>query len=239
MMKFKIHLSFIITSVIFLLSPYQLFYIKLLFAIIIHELGHIIIIKLFKLKIKSLTLYSFGFIMDIEYYKKTFIKELLIYIFGILFNVIFYLISDTFKEPNLTLILANLIPLYPLDGYHIINILLDGILPYKKAMYVSSIIGLISIIIIACFMIFNFDLLFLSTVIYLMYIWYIGYKRIPESYNNFLINRYTKKEQYKLMKIDIEKDVLDSFYKYRSIYCIYNNKRIDENELLTLKYNLN
>jgi hypothetical protein len=88
-------------------------------------------------------------------------------------------------------------------------------------------------------MIIKFDLLSLLTVLYTLFLWYANYKTIPERYNNFLINRFTKKEKYKLKKVNIEKDVLDSFYKYKSIYCVYDNKRIDENELIALKYNLN
>jgi stage IV sporulation protein FB len=222
-----------------LLCPYQIFYLKLLIAIFIHELGHIFIAIIFRLKIKSLTLYAFGFIMEFDNYKKIFIKELLLYTFGILFNIVFYFISNRFKHANLMLILINLAPIYPLDGYNILSNIISTIIPYKKSLYITSILGFIPIGILTYFMIIKFDLLSLLTVLYTLFLWYANYKTIPERYNNFLINRFTKKEKYKLKKVNIEKDVLDSFYKYKSIYCVYDNKRIDENELIALKYNLN
>ena len=237
MKQFSVHYSFYINTIIFLLSPYQLIYLKLLFCIIIHELGHILIIMAFKLKIKRLTLYPFGFLLDLDYYKNTILIDLLLYSSGILFNLFFYLIMKEFRSLNLLLIITNLIPLYPLDGYSILSITISIFLPYKKALYLSSIIGLIPLMIVIIFLLHNFDYLFLLNALYLIYLWINTYKSIPDKYQYFLLNRYNYNESYKKKKISIEDDVYSSFYKYRSIYFIFNNKIIDENELLALKFN--
>lgn len=239
MKKFKIDISFVFTSIVFLLSYYQSEYLKLLVCIFFHEIGHIIIIYIFKINIKNIRLYSFGFILELDYYKKFPIKDLMIYTFGILFNLILYIFIDSFRKINLTLILVNLIPFYPMDGYNILNIILSLLMPYKIALYVSSYISLIVLIILSAIMLKSLDILLLILIIYLFILWLNNHKSIKENYNNYLITRYLRKESYKTKKVRLSYLLLDSFYKYRSIYCEYQNKRIEENELIELKYNIN
>lgn len=74
-------------------------------------------IKLHRFKFKSLTIMPFGCLLDYEAKKR---EGLLISVAGILVNLILYNL-DFYPEYNLLIVLINVIPVYPLDGYLILR----------------------------------------------------------------------------------------------------------------------
>ena len=111
MKKFKIHFSFIVSFIIFVFSKYQIEYFCFLLCIFIHELGHLIALRIYNIKINCVTLYSFGFIMDSDKYKNI-SDEIIIYSAGIIFNLLFMILSKGILfEISFLLVIVNLLPI--------------------------------------------------------------------------------------------------------------------------------
>ena len=126
---------------------------QLLTAVVIHELGHILMIYALRLQVKKIRLEPTGF--RIEYCGfSSIIKELLIAAAGSSFGLIFYLISkgvfgktEFCAELSLLYSLFNLLPAYPLDGGRIISLLL---LKYFEPEASERLCNLISFVISLC-----------------------------------------------------------------------------------------
>ncbi len=161
--KIKINiLTYIITLVALLTGLIK--YLLIAFGIIlIHELGHIIIAKFFKRKITEIEVLPFGGLVKIESnLSEDIFEDLLIAVGGIFFQlllgVIIYIlnsysyISDLdytlMRNYNITIIAFNLIPINPLDGYKIVKLFEELIMPYKKTFLVSMIVSIITFFII-------------------------------------------------------------------------------------------
>lgn len=113
----KIHFTTFIMLLLSYVFNYHVEYIIFFFLVLVHELGHLLMIKLYRYKFISLTIMPFGCIIDYEYKRR---ESLLVSIAGILVNLLlFYL--DFFREYNLLIVLINLIPIYPLDGYLVLR----------------------------------------------------------------------------------------------------------------------
>ena len=128
--------------------------------VFIHELGHILISLIFKWNIKKINIYPFGgYTVFDEAINKPFIEELLVFLGGILFQVIlflfFTLIFDKyaytyqiFSSYNKTILIFNMIPIIPLDGSKVLNILLNKLFPFKLSHLISIYISYTFIIIL-------------------------------------------------------------------------------------------
>lgn len=123
--------------------------------IIFHELSHVIVASILGKKIENLkfTLSGMNVKFEREKYKlkndDTYFFNMLIYLAGPLSNIIlallFYKIRFIF-EINLSLAIINLFPIYPLDGYNVLeNVFGNNI---KKNIYLKFIERLVLIILI-------------------------------------------------------------------------------------------
>ena len=142
--------------------------------IVIHEIGHISSSFIYKWNIKRVSFgIEGGFITYEENIDKSFKEEFLISISGFLFQILFYLIIYMFYSKNLvnssfmflvrkysySILIFNLLPIVPLDGYRILNVILNMFMPYKYSLKVSGIISFLTIfIIIFLFMFLRFKL---------------------------------------------------------------------------------
>jgi len=134
--------------------------------VIFHELGHLFIIKLLKYEVLKIDIYPMGGVTKVNKKINTSIThELLISMFGIIFQVILALIFmifyngnlvslntyNLFKVYNKTIMIFNMLPIIPLDGYIFLRSILEMVFPYKKSFYLSFIISIISIILFITF----------------------------------------------------------------------------------------
>ena len=123
----------------------------------IHELGHLIACLCFKVEVKKITILPFGFNLQLkDYVELKPIQELIIYMAGpamYFFNAIllsFLYQKHIFSEVtylfamngNLAINLFNLLPIYPLDGFRILNSALQMFTPYKQSLKFSCIFSL-------------------------------------------------------------------------------------------------
>ncbi|MBE6605889.1 MAG: hypothetical protein E7635_02485 [Ruminococcaceae bacterium] len=98
-------------------------------ALAVHELGHLFMMLILKVKIYSARTRFWGVLIGADYSKSSYVKELLVSISGILANIlgahIFFLLKQSeYAYAMLAYGLFNLLPLYFLDGGDILRTLL-------------------------------------------------------------------------------------------------------------------
>ena len=155
----------------------------------IHEMGHILIAKYFRLNVSDITVFPFGFFATI-YHLETIssIKLIIIMLGGLLMHVFFYyalifvlsfdLISlsyyDYLQRINSSILLFNLLPIYPLDGSRCLFAILRLFLSYNKSKLVIYYISW-------CIIPILFIYANLSLRIMFVFLFYLGLK----NYNEF------------------------------------------------------
>ena len=193
--------------------------------VIIHELGHILTSQYFKWNIDKILILPFGAITFFnEKINKPLKEEFIISISGIIFQLIFYysikniIINPIIYKINIFLLLFSIIPIYPLDGSKIINIIFNKIFSFKLSHKLSIILSLI-LIIIFIFIYKNNLFLILS---FLFLIKKIIYEIKNHKYliKKFLLERYIYYFNFKKMKKIYKIKEMKRDYKH-----IINNKK--------------
>lgn len=247
-MKIEFHYTYIIIALGFILTGY--FHNLIIFTsiIIIHEIGHFTVAKLNKLNVEKIIIYPYGGIIKMNNLINISInKELLVAISGIIFQISYYLIVtflyrngiirdyiyNLFAMYNSTILIFNLLPIHPLDGSKILNLLLSKIIPYDKANKLNIIISIITLLIALYinYYDFNYTTIIIIGVIIDNIIKY--YKEIKYLFNKFLLERYIYKITYnKTKKID----KITNMYKEKYHIIKENNTYITEKQALSNKF---
>lgn len=218
--------------------------------IFIHEIGHIISSLLYDWKIKKIS-FSIcgGFITYEEKIDESFKEEFLIAVSGFLFQTLFYLISFFLYKKGLldsglivliqkyhySIFIFNLLPIIPLDGSKIINVLLNEVFSFKKSLEITSEVSFITIVLIASYMLFSSVKVEFSYVMILLFLIkkiVSFYKDIPHLFNRFLFERYAYPNKYKKINI-INGYRLDKLKRQKKHIFIINKKRYKEKEILS------
>lgn len=203
------------------------------FIIFMHELGHIIMIKFFKYEIISVTFYPFGGLTKINKPINSSInKELLISVSGIIMQIILCLFikNSLFTYYNLIIILFNLLPIIPLDGYKIINLILDKFLPFEKSLKYSNYLSLISLFIFIIYNLLSSNKNYLICSFLIITI-IINLKNQKYLIHKFYLERYLYSFPYH--KIESNKTINIHLLKKNTLHFFKNNNRyIHEKGLL-------
>ena len=180
----------------------------LLIIILSHEFGHYFMSKIFKWNIDKIYLYPFGGLIKYnEKIDKPFKEELLIAISGILNQFLVYLlflilnkyaiVSNYFfnilKNYNYSIILFNLIPIIPLDGSKILNIVLNKLFSFRKSYIILNIISIILLIIF----IFKSNISLVIVILFLIYKISLNIKNKEYTFNRFILEKYLYPNDYK------------------------------------------
>ncbi len=187
--------------------------ITIIFSIcLIHELGHIIFIKLFKYEINSVEILPFGGYTEINKKINTSInKDLLIAFGGIIMQIILILLLNIIKNYlhnftyqliinyNYILIFFNLLPIIPLDGSQIMHLLLEKKFSYHLSYKLNLGISLV-LLILFIYLNYKFHIDNYLIISFLFYQIIITYKNFKYYENRFLLERYLYDFNYK--KID-------------------------------------
>jgi Zn-dependent protease/predicted transcriptional regulator len=145
---------------------YGLIFIIFVFAmVVLHELGHAIAARWFGIKTKDITLYLIGGVARLERIPENPLQELVVALAGPMVNVVLaaviYLVLS--KVPaidvlthveqvgsqllgelfwvNISLVVFNMIPAFPMDGGRVLRALLAMFLPHVKATQIAATLG--------------------------------------------------------------------------------------------------
>lgn len=217
--------------------------------IIFHELGHYLMARINKVKVKKITIYPFGGITTLDTLININInRELLIAMGGILFQTIYMIIIiilykygfvreyiyNLYTRYNNSILYFNLLPIVSLDGFKILNLTLSKIFPFDISNKLSLGISFITLILILIvnYYTFNYTLLLILSVLIINIVNY--YKDLNYIFNKFLVERYLYNLSYSKEKIVNNKKKM--YKDYRHIFK-NGNKYLTEKKYLYDKYN--
>lgn len=180
--------------------------------IIIHEFGHYLLSYIFKWNIYKIYIYPFGGLIKYEdIIDKPLYEELLITIAGPLFQFIIFFIFIIFKgyfssyfikslyNYHIYMSIFNLLPIIPLDGSKIVNIILNKFLNYKLSNNILIIISILFLI--------GFIVIFKNNYSYYFIICFLLYKTIE----------FFKNRKYLFYRFVYEKYLYNNNYKKRRV----------------------
>ncbi len=235
---FRVHfLTYILILLVMLCGRFN-YLLIISFIILFHDLGHIIVMRIYKIKINRIVILPFGSIIDsgIKYNEESYIKffigiagvfnQLILYLlfyYLYRYGLISYLSYCIFLKYNKYIIVFNLLPIYPLDGLKIVSSLVENIVPYKFHLYFINILSIVSIVLLVWLTNFSFDLL--NIIFVLIYKTYEEIFNIKIIFYKFLLERYLYDKEYKRIKY------LNSIEKiYKNRYNFINN--VSERKIL-------
>ena len=235
-MKFRIDLKIFIFVILFLITNQIKIYAMIMIFAIIHELGHLIAGMLLGMKAEKIEIKPFGVAIDFNIKRKDYVvkikkgnllevKKVLVALAGPMTNVliIFILAIPTMFQinqeekmlmffSNITLILFNILPFYPLDGGRVLKgiiYILKGKRTAEKYIYYISHITLVIITVISSIAILYLEniAIFLVTI----FLWGLQIKE-QRIYRNRItlyetIEKEIKDNEYKNIKIPIENKI--------------------------------
>ena len=206
---FKIHWLTYLILISVLLAGYFNYFLIISIILFFHELGHIILIKLFGCQIKKIEILPFGCIINTNIGPNTnSIKILLISLGGVMAQLFLFLIMPNFLSSinypifmtyNSLLIWFNLLPIIPLDGSKILASIFESFISYKKAMIIQNIISSLAIIILIIYITFHALNVYLI-ISFLIYKTYEQIKNHTHLFNYFLLDRHLNKYNFKKIK---------------------------------------
>lgn len=229
-MKFlnKINISVYSIIIIFLSLISGLFkeFIVISIIILFHEFGHFIFLYKYKWNIKEIKIYPFGGVCTLdEKIDKPLKEEFIISIMGLIFQELLFLIVfilrknliidsyiyELFKNYNLAIFLFNLLPIIPLDGSKIFNVIVNKIFNFRVSYMINIIISVLFLSIF--FIYFKSDTSYYLIIILLLTQIIYNYKNRYIIFNRFILEKKLYKNEYK------------DFKKIKNIKKMSRNKR--------------
>ena len=210
--------------------------------IIVHELGHLLMAKLLKIEIDKIYIYPLGGITKLNMNLNISpLQESLVLLAGPILQLVFYAIyqlilpeyQSLIEFYNYQILFFNLLPIYPLDGGKILNIIVSSKVPYKLSLRYSIFISYILLIVIILNNIHNLKLNLLIMILLLLYKLFREGSNIKTLYNKFLLERYL--HNYKFKDTVIINDI-NCFHRNKSHIIKEKGKYWREKDFLNKKY---
>ena len=140
----KVNGFFYILFFISILTGQFKMYINITLITLFHELGHIFMGLIFHYKIERIVIMPFGALTVFnKRINEYFIKDLIITIAGPLNQILLIPFLEDNKL-NILLLFFNLLPIIPLDGSKILNLILNLIFPYRLSYKITFYISIAS-----------------------------------------------------------------------------------------------
>lgn len=232
---FKIHPLYYLVAFLSIITGLFKDFIYITLLIFIHEVGHTIGALFYKWNIKKIIILPFGGITIFnEYINKSLKEEFVILVLGPLFQILFYFIlcffnieSTLITNYHYSLLLFNLLPIIPLDGSKLLNIILNKITNFKLSHMLTIYISILTIIFL---LIKNKNMVLYIIIFFILLKVIKEYREHKYIFNKFLFERYNydlvfkKKKTIKGIKLNKMKK------EYKHIF--YDNKYYTEKEIL-------
>lgn len=239
--KIYFHPIFLITVLMFILIGEFRFISYFMLIISVHELGHILVALCFKWNIDKIIVLPFGALTKFnEIVNKPLIEEFLIAIAGITFQILFFILTKNkidyryFSTINYFILIFNLIPIHPLDGSKILNIIFNKITTFKNSILLTVIISYISIIFLAT-MLFRINKLVILVLTFLTLEVNKLYKEREYIFNKFLLERHLGEFKFRYKKTINNVNLMKK--DYRHLFYI-DNKYMTESYFLSKMFDI-
>lgn len=209
--------SFLFFLIIVILTGNFNQFISYFLLLIIHEMGHAITGIVEGYKLNKITLYPYGGITILDLPMNIPLKkELLILIMGPIMQIVGYFLLKNFfnyiKVYHYALLFFNLLPIYPLDGGKIVNIICGYFFNYLKCFYITFFISISFIIVLLFYNVINFNLNIMLMLLIMLIKLIKTFKNRYYYYNRFLLERYLN--NYSFNRIKRINDIMH-FYRDR------------------------
>lgn len=171
--------------------------------ILFHELGHIIAGLICKWKIEKIVILPFGGLTIFnQKINHSLNEELFVTLLGPIFQIIFsFFISKDMMNIHYSLLLFNMLPIYPLDGSKIVNVFINKKCPFLKSQKLIILISYMTIILILIIgLIKHLNILFILILVLILKKVIQNHTQLKETFNKFLLERYLYKFRYKKTK---------------------------------------
>lgn len=152
-LRVRIDLKIFIFLLIFYFTNQIKTYLMIMFFCVIHEIGHIVVGMIFKMKLEKVEIMPFGLAVSFDTnfkFPNNKIKEIFVTLAGPFTSLALAILCKTQEViySNILILLFNLIPIYPLDGGRIIKAILHIKLGGVQAEKMINKISYITIIIV-------------------------------------------------------------------------------------------
>ena len=235
----------------FLLTGYIKNILLIFLILCIHELGHIFFLKRFSYSITRVEIFPFGGITTTEKPINTPInQDICIYLGGVLFQGLLFLLFsffykngflyentyNLFLKYNTSILCFNLLPIKPLDGGEILELLFEKFFPYAKSFSLSIIVSFLFLLI---FLLYNIKCN-LNGYIVISFLLYkiLDFTKKKEHYKNkFYLERYLYTFPYKKIEHHEVQDI--TLLKKETLHFFKENQKYrHEKEILQEKFDI-
>lgn len=244
-LNIEFHYTYLLMALGFVLGGYYLNLIVFTSLILIHEMGHYIMARVNGFDVLKIVIYPYGGMTKINsLINEDINKELLVATSGIIFQYLFYIVIgilyskglireytyNLYTLYNSQIIFFNMLPIYPLDGAKVVNLVLQKYLYYNLSNMLIILISLIILIMLVVLNIYEYN--YSNLIIYMILISYLYkfYKRRKYLYNKFLLERYLYSIKYP--KIGIINNIY-KMYKNKSHLINIGNTYKKESEVIS------
>ena len=240
----KFHYTYLLIALGFVLTGFFLNLIIFTSIIIIHELGHYLAAKYKKFKVKQIVIYPYGGVTYLnDFINKDIDDELLVSVSGLIFQFFYYFIIiilyqnsfirdytfNLFSTYHFAIFFFNILPIYPLDGYKILNLLLSKKISFKRSNNIALIISIITLLILLIVNYYKFNYTYILIITTLITNVVLYYKKLEYLFNRFLLERYLYNIKYNDIKIINSKNKM---YKNYTHIIKNNGKYVSEFKIL-------
>ena len=207
-----IHPSCYLLILLSIFSAYFQVVIIISVLLLIHECGHFFTAYFLNWQTERISFYPFGGISKFSHEINCPIKEeLLVLLMGPITQYLFYLFiinntylynyQDLLKTINYSILIFNLLPIYPLDGGRIVQAFICYLTSYALSFKITYLISYIFIFVVIIIFIYN-PTINILLIIVLLFIKLSKEKRNIKYYlQKFILERYLHKYNFKKSKI--------------------------------------
>lgn len=196
--RFEFHVLYYLVGLFCFLMGYFKDFIWISLIIMIHELGHVTGAILNNWKIDKVVILPFGGMTLLsEQLNRPIVQEWGIVLLGPLYQMLFWWIlcilnytNPTFTMYHFLLLGFNLIPVIPLDGSKMLQLLLERFFSYKRAKYVGLWISLFLLLLLVGYAIDSKNIILGVILLFIAKENWNFYHTIPYQMDKFLLERY-------------------------------------------------
>lgn len=230
-MTIQIHLLFYVFMIASMVTGYFKDFSMIMILIFIHECGHILMSSFFHWKIEKIIILPFGGLtLFHESLNRPLKEELMIVLAGPMMQVIGYLIlknwicDSMFSFYHYFILGFNLLPIVPLDGSKILQVLGNYIVSFYESQILTLWFSLLTLLCLFFYCLtYSFNFILYLTFFFLGLEWIKELKRRRFVFSKFLLERYQNYYPFKKYKTIFKENAKKMKRDYRHVF--YQGKK--------------